>query len=440
MPEVNMYPADPQDRQAGFGLSIIAITIAIAMGLAVSLYMRQMSTQVLQFQDTYAGSQAYWTALSGIEYGLYKSEIGESNFAGPYTFYNGTIAMDTSETSESGGALAAFRYRVLSQGSYGPAVRNLRVIAKMSMQTVWGDVSVIEGSADVQLKSGMTINDTLYIGQNVDVQAGTAIGDPPGNQTLLYVPPGKVVTGGQEDANFTVGEHHLHWLFTPDFDTRPYDSLLAIANAISSTSGNKFNGNQTWRRYTLDLSTYTDSTIYIKGVLKLQGMTVTGGSEERPGIIVVTSNVYMNSRLGDETMVDDNIIIISGELMDMDNATEYGLDQSAFAPEDRPNRHNEVFAVSSLTVRADAILWGQAYATDDIQIDGEMHGIAYAPDNFRFTKVTSILEGAIFAVDIIGNSGPNRMDKGTFNMNHFFHQEYFKTFDFGVISESLLEY
>jgi len=427
--------------ESGFGMTLIAVTIAIVMGLATTMYMRQVSTQASQFADMYSGSQAHWTALSGMEFGYYKSEIGEADFFGPYTFFNNsTIELDTSEASDAGGPLPEFFYRVISKGTFATSERYFRILTKMSMKTVWGDVSIIEGSGDVQIKNSFIINDNIYIGQNVDVQAGTAIGDPPGDTTLLYVPPGAVVTGGQEDANFSVGEHNLGWLFHPDFDTDPYDSLLAIAAAITTTADNKFNGRTKFKETTLDLNTYTDSTIYCNNVLDLLGVTITGGSAERPAIVVATGNLSLGNSRGIETIVSDNVIMISGSILELDDATLYGTDQSALAPEFRPNLHNEVFSSVDLIVRGSAILWGQAYATDDINIEGEMHGIAYAPDVFRFTKTTSYLEGAIFATNIIGSSGPNRLDRGRLAMDHFFHEEFFKTFDFGVKDNSFLEF
>jgi len=443
MTKINLKsPPLASNPEAGFGMTLIAITIAIIMGISVSVYMQQVSTQSLQFQDIYTAKQTHWSALSGLEFGFQKSEIGESNFGGPYNFYNSVISLDTSESSESGGALAQFRYRVISNATYGNSKRTLRILAKMSMKTVWGDVSLIEGSGDVQIKNGMTINDSIYIGQNVDVEAGTVIGDPPGHTTRIYIPPGKVVTGGQEDANFTVGQHARGWIFAPVFDTDPYDSLLAICLAISSDDhvNGIYNGPETMRSGTLDVSIFPDSTMYVNGVLKLQGMHITGGSAERPGIIVVSNDLICSSRLGTETTVDDNIIMISGDILELDNATAFGTDQSALLPENRPNLHNEVFALDDMIIRGAAVLWGQAYATDDINVEGEMHGIAYAPNNFRFTKTTSYIEGAMFSVNIIGSSGPNRMDRGTINMNHFFHEEYFQTFDFGVINNSLYEF
>ncbi len=428
--------------EAGFGMTLIAITIAIIMGISVSVYMQQVSTQSLQFQDIYTAKQAHWSALSGLEFGFQKSEIGEANFGGPYNFYNSVISIDTSETNETGGALAEFRYRVISRATYGDSKRNLRILAKMSMKTVWGDVSLIEGSGDVQIKNGMMIHDSLYIGQNVNVEVGTVIGDPPGYATRLYIPPGKVVTGGQEDAYFTVGQHSKGWIFAPVFDTVPYDSLLAICTSITADTvvDGVFYGPETMRSGTLDLSLYPDSTMFVNGVLKLQGMFVTGGSAERPAIIVVSNDLICSSRLGVETIVDDNIMMISGDILELDNATAFGSDQSALLPKDRPNLHNEVFARDDVIIRGSAVCWGQAYATDDITVEGELHGMVYAPNNFRFTKTTSYIEGAMFAVNIIGSSGPNRMDRGTVIMDHFFHQEYFQTFDFGVINNSLLEF
>jgi len=426
--------------QSGFGMTLIAITIAIVMGISVAAYMRQVSTQDLQFQNSYAASQAYWAALSGIEYGLYKSELGEANVTGTYTFFNASISMDTLETYTDGSALPDFWYAVTSQGVVGSAQRDLRILTKKSLKTIWGDVSIIEGTGNFKIRNGCTLNDSLYIGQNVAVQAGTAIGDPPGEPTHLYIPPGKSVTGGQEDANFTSGAHPQGWLFNPDFNTDPYDSLLDIANAITVTSGNKFKRNKRFKNVVIDLNTYADSTIYVKGNLKLQGCTVTGGDTTRPAVVVATKDIVCENRSGTETTLGDNIVFIAGDDIRTYDHSEFGVDYSALSPENRPHTFNLMYAYDYLFIDNNVDVWSQIFATDDIRLDGSAHGIMYAPDKFTFRTNASKLEGAVFIHKCVGNGGVNRLDHGSMNLNHYFNEDYFKTYDYGVINNSLLEF
>ena len=148
--------------ESGFGVTLIAVTIAVVMGLAVSIYMRQISTQGLQYQDMYTASQARWAALSGVEFGLYKSELGEADVSGSYPFYNSLITIDTLESNTGGGALPDFWYMVTCRGSYGDSYTDMRFFSKKSMKAVWGDVSIIEGTGNVTIDNTVTIDDSLY--------------------------------------------------------------------------------------------------------------------------------------------------------------------------------------------------------------------------------------------------------------------------------------
>jgi len=433
-----MIPEAPS--QAGFGMSLIAITIAIIMGISAAVYFRQVSTQSLQLQDMYASGQSHWSAMSGIEYGLYKAELGEADVSGTYTFYNSTITLDTLEAYTTGGALPDYWYMVTSRGSMGNAYRDLRILSKKSLKTIWGDVSIIEGTGDVDIKNTFTLNDSLYIGQDVTVQAGTVIGDPPGTATHLYTPTGKSVSGGQEDAYFTSGEHPKGWLFNPDFNTAPYDSLLDIASAITVTNDNKINGNKKFKNVTIDLNTYTDSTLYVNGKITLLGCTITGGDVNRPAVIVAEGKIICSERSGTETTIGDNVIFIAGDDILIHDYTEFGLDHSGLTPENRPQTFNLMYAFDFISIDPNAIVWSQIFATDDVRLQGSAYGIIYAPDKFTFNKSSSYLEGAVFVHKPIAASGSNEFDIGVMNLNHFFHEDYFKTYDYGVIANSLLEY
>jgi hypothetical protein len=427
--------------EAGFGMTIIAITIAMVMGISVGTYMRQLSNQALQFQDMYAASQARWSALSGIEYGLYKAELGEVNLTGTYNFYNSSVELDTLESDPAGYSVPEYHYTIVSRGTLGSAYRDLRVFAKKSLKAVWGDVSIIEGTGDVDIETPHILNDSLYIGQNVSILTGTHIGDPTyGVATHLYVPSTKSVSGiGGAIGSVTTGTHPLDEIFNPDFDTVPYDSLIAIADAITSDIDNKFFKNETFKNVTIDLNTYTDSTIFCNQTFKFQGCTITGGDANRPGVIVASTKIVLELRTT-QTTVGDNVILISGGDIQILDGTTFGLDHSGLTPENRPNTLNLMYSPTYILIHPGATVWSQTFSNDDLRLEGALYGIAYAPDLFTFRMSTSYLEGAMFAVEVVGNGGSNLLNRGRLNLNHYFNEDYFKTFDYGVVDRSLIEY
>ncbi|MBT3228749.1 MAG: hypothetical protein HOD43_11950 [Candidatus Marinimicrobia bacterium] len=428
------------DPESGFGVTLIAVTIAVIMGLAVSVYMRQVSTQALEFQDMYSSSQARWSSLSGIEFGLYKAELGEADVSGTYSFFNSLITLDTLETYTGGGALPDFLYMVTSRGVFGESYIDLRFLSKKSLKAIWGDVSVIEGTDDVDIQNTYTLNDSLYIGQDVTVESGTPLGDPAnGVGTHLYTPPGTAVSPAT-GTYYTSGVHAREWLFSPDFNTTPYDSMLDIAYGLSSSTTWRINGSERYRNVTIDLNDSPDSTLYANGKLTFSGCTITGGDTTRPAVIVATMDIIAENRNGVETTFGDNVVLIADDDIYLYDATEFGLDWSGLSPENRPNTFNMMYGFDYIVIDDGVEAWSSTFSADDIRVDGKSYGIVYAQDKFTIKEPTSYLEGAIFAVKVVGANGANRLDRGTMNLNHYFNQDFFKTFDYGVINQSLLEF
>ncbi|MCF6237571.1 MAG: hypothetical protein L3J79_01950 [Candidatus Marinimicrobia bacterium] len=426
--------------QSGFGFSLMAVVIALVMGLAVSIALRQVSTQSAELGDMYAASQARWTAMSGVEWGIHKAELGEDDVLGTFAFFNSSVTIDTSASDENGSPLTTNWYRVMSVGTMGDAESRMRIIAAFSLQTAWADVSIIEQKADI--KSNFTLNDSLYIGDDIDVEAGASMGDPPGEPTHIYHPISATVTGGQEDAYFTSGVHPSGDLFLPDFDNTYYDALIDIAKNVSSTSGNKIKGDTKWKRTTLDLSTYTNSTLYVNGKVTFEGTHITGGTVDAPGILVTDEKLKLKrakAKKGNpelQTTADDNIILISKKDIQVEDESYFGEDWSAMAAVDRPVTTNELYAKDDLKISKNTVVWGQIYCRDDIKLEGKVYGICLAPDKFTFEKNESYLEGAVFAKKL--NS--NELKKGQMVLNHIFHDEYFKIINYGVEDNSLFEY
>jgi len=410
------------------------------MGIVVAGFTRTISIHSRTMDNYYAASQAYWSSVAGMEVGLVQSIGGVYGNLDTFDFYNSTVIVDTADTYEDGSPLPSdYWTRVNSRGFVDDAERRLRFLAVLSMKSVWGDVSIIDGTANMKIKSGFTLYDSVYIGQNLTINSGATLGAL-GDTAHIYRAPSNTITISGSYPYLTTGTHWRGAIFNPHFDTTPYDSLIDIAKAITSTSGNKFKGKQRWRRTTLDLSGYTDRTIYVKGKIDLQGATVTGGTDSIPGVIVASDKIKMESRKGTETSVDDNIIVVTDKDIKILDYTTFGLDHSALAPENRPITLNEAFAKDDLTIDKHTVAWGHFYCRDDIKVHGTAYGICYAPDKFTFSKSTSYIEGAVFATKFIGSAGVNQLDVGVMDLNYIFHEEYFKTYLKGLKQYTLNEY
>ena len=443
------------NAESGFGFSLIAIVVALVMGLTVTMVFRQVSTQSAELGDMYSASQAHWTAMSGIEWGIYKAELGENDVLGTFNFFNSTVTIDTSASDESGTPLTTNFYRVMSEGEFGEAESNFRIIAAFSLLTAWADVSIIEahsvakkGEIPFDLTKDFTLNDSIYFGDDVIVEDGSTYGDTAiGEATHIYYgatsPIGVDVETGDHEF-LTYGAHPQGDLWLPDFDNSYYDNLIALADAVTSTSGNTIKGKKTWTNTTLDLSIYTDNTLYVKGEVKIEGSHVTGGTQESPGIIITNDKFTLKeAKVGKkkeevkiQSTVDDNIIFISKKDIQLENASQFGEDHSALPAQDRPVTTNELYAKDDLKISRDVVAWGQLYCRDDIKLEGRVYGICLAPGKFTFEKNESYLEGAVFAHEL----NKSTLDNGQMHLNHIYHDEYFKIIDFGVEDNSLFEY
>ncbi len=438
--------------QSGFGFSAIAIVIALIMGLTVTMVFRQVATQSAELGEVYSASQAHWTAMSGIEWGIHKAELGESDVLGTFDFFNSTVTIDTSTADESGTPLTTNFYRVMSEGRIGEAQSNFRIIAAFSLLTAWADVSIIEVNTGknqkFDLTKDFTLNDSIYFGEDVVVEDGTTYGDPGvGEATHIYHHPDYGVTVSTGDhANLTYGlyPYGTGELYLPDFDNSYYDDLIAVADAITSTTGNYINGKKTWSKTTLDLSIYTDNTVYVKGDVTIESSNITGGSIDAPGILVTNGKLTLKKAKAKKkappsakTTADDNIILITKKDIIVQDSTYFGFDHTdSLTAEDRPVTTNELYAKDDLQIKAGTTVWGQLYCRDDIKLEGAVYGICLAPSKFTFEKVTSYLEGAVFAHEL----NRDRLDNGQMHLNHIYHDEYFKIIDFGVEDNSLYEY
>jgi len=292
-----------------------------------------------------------------------------------------------------------------------------------------------------KIKQNVTLNDSLYIGGDVDVASGADIGEPPGDPTHIYVPHDKHVDTHENDHH-----HHLTWseypddeLTLPELSFSECDSLIQIAQSISHTENNRIKGNLVLIDQVLDLSNYQDRTIFVKGSVYLKGVTIAGMSPTAPGFIVATKQIILSRHGTHETQAGDNIILISKKQVLFKYSTRFGVDYSAVAPDDRPLTVNMAYSkTSQVKVFSNATVWGQLVSPVEVVIQGELHGVAWGKQRLDFSGANPLLEGALFTHWM--KNPKDKFTKGTLNLNQAIQYYYFKGISFRPQYGSLDEF
>jgi len=421
-------------EEDGVVFASTAIIVSVILGLVILYLSNSTTLNINEAMDVYSAKQSYWSAISGIEYALQNSENGFDNLPGGYSFYNSAVYLSVSNTDQSGVSLPDGQIRVISLGRHAETERILEVKFKVKTKRFWPELSLIEHAKNFKIKEDFALNDSLYIGGNVWVDDDAKIGDPPGDRTNIYVPSGKSVTG-DFDARFSWSVYPAGSLSLFTFSATKYDSLLAIAKAITSMGGNKCKGDYTLNGGVLDLSSFANRTFFVKGKLTIKGGTITGGSVSAPGIIVVTDKVEFKKFGTTQTFVNDNIIIISRRQVELKDRTKFGTDYSYLNPSLRPTTVNEIFAYNKVEIGEKVKVWAQIISSDRVKIEGRVYGVVYSKNGLEFDEENAYLEGALFVRRVMGN----KLEKGKMNLNHSIPAYYFAGTSYQVIPATLKE-
>ncbi|MCH8011343.1 MAG: hypothetical protein IIA61_05265 [Candidatus Marinimicrobia bacterium] len=358
--------------------------------------------------NLYLDTQAELAAVAGVEYAFYHLVDNFANWTGTSDYIiigKSKFFVEVDTLDEDGTKLNSDIRRVVSTGVFERSIKKIQV--KFSAQgEVFSFSLYIKELEDPQKKDYILIgknNDLkghLFFGTNVYVKTSRSRIDT----TTIYVTPGHVVTSDDPfDDTYNWQVYPPPFPEFPIFDTTIHDSLLAIASSITSTSGNKINGNLTidseW-----DLSAYENNTIFIKGNLTVTGSDATIPSEttQNPGWIIVDGTVDYKSSCS----VGDNIITIaSGDIAVISTGTQYGLDWSHLPFNDRPSRVNELFSYTNIDISA-GVVFANVESLGDLQLRGTIYAICYSTGTVEIESAT--FQGAIVAnatkLDRITNS------------------------------------
>ena len=221
-----------------------------------------------------------------------------------------------------------------------------------------------------------------------------------------------------------------------DFDHFDYDSLLAIAAAITSTDADNglFDGN-VQEPYGGDFSdtelfylqNYPNRTMYVKGNCKIKNCTIlnTSGTASTPGIIVATGNIEIESITGGT--VPDNIILVSAS----DVKIKYVNFGSDLGESSWPTVVNQIYAREKIELKGTsgsnhralgrfyAFKNGKSFKSENMNT----HGFLYAPNHNSHVDLDDSywFKGALY-VNRVKN---DKFDNHYLNLHQSFPSNYF---------------
>jgi len=381
-------------REEGFVFAATTIVLSIAIGLSLLYLNNSVSLNITRASEQYTTIQSYWNAISGVEYAIQKIQGGLSG--GTFSFYNGTVNISLSTLDLLGIPLPSNQTRIISKGVVGESERLIQFYYSSEPQAfsyaAFVDTINTAGNTTIVINKKSKVNGEMVINNaNVDTISGAQMGASnvgSGNPVILYVAAGKLVNGLAPPQVFSpTFESRIYpgpIAKFPTFDTSFYDSLLAIAEAITSTSGNKNLGNFNINS-AFDLSTYADNTLFIKGELNIttKNGEVAAQSVDNPGFFVVTDIVSITAG----AKINDNVIIISAGKIDIGGKkTLVGEDHTALAYEDWPPRVNELFSKTEIEVASGASTFANIYSMGTVQLRAIVYARVFCKGAADFTN------------------------------------------------------
>lgn len=399
-------------KEDGFAFAATAITVSVILAFSALYLSNSVSLNITEASDVYSTSQSYWSTLSGLDYAIQKANDDEAltGIAGTYSFYNSSVTIELSSTDRFGASLGADQTRVISTGTHSQTKRIAELTGQEyfpvnSGKGFWPNMSVIESASDdtLRLYGSFILNDSIYVGENV-LNDGATIGDTQfGDPTHIYARIGNSVTGYDP---WSV--HPDDSLKLPILNFTLEDSLIDLADTITTTSGNKNFGDLVVNEDTLDLSNYTDNTLFVNGVVQLKGATVVGGTYNNPGLLVAAADIVCEASGSTETTVADNILFISKTQVKILNQGQFGNSVTQTV--------NEIYARIDILIAKDATCYVQNYSRGTLNQVGTVYGMNYSDGALKWTQATAYLEGAVFCGWIEGGE----LSEGRWNLTHNF--------------------
>lgn len=399
-----------QSGQNNSGIIYIATVIMVVVLFSLMAFTMGtiISVNSEKTANLYIDTVAELCAEAGVEYAFYQLVTDFINWSGSSGYINfgkGKFMVEIFDTDENGAPLNADKRRVVATGIVEKSIKKVQVTFSalsepFSFAFYINQLENPSKNTEIQIGKNNTLKGDLYFGTNVYVKTPSAKIDT----TTIYVSPGYQVTS---DADFS--DIYKWQVYPPPqpsfpvFDATIHDSLLAIAAAINSSSGNKINGDLSIN-YAWDLSAYENNTVFINGDLTVSSSNgvISSFTTTAPAYIIVNGTVDYKTGCS----VGDNVITIaSNDLSVISTGTRYGLDWSALPIEDRPARVNELFSKTNIDISAGKV-FANVESLGDLQLRGTVYASCYCVGSVEIESAT--FEGSVVAnatkLDRITNS------------------------------------
>jgi hypothetical protein len=113
-------------NNSGFAFTVTAIVVALLIGTVTGLLRNYLSVNTATSSKNYSSAQAFWSAMSGIDYLLESLAFDAGNTSQSFTMHPSTIDI----TTELINLPIDSTYRVTSTGTHGGHTRRLRLLMK----------------------------------------------------------------------------------------------------------------------------------------------------------------------------------------------------------------------------------------------------------------------------------------------------------------------
>ncbi len=265
----------------------------------------------------------------------------------------------------------------------------------------WPAISIISDGqlANISFRNHFRFDGDIFFEDNLSIDCDGCVGNIE-SADFYHLSSSSIADNGQ-------GNHLNTTLVdlapTTNFDFSQEDSLIDIAETITSTKDNKILGNYELENDNLDLSTFPDKTLFIKGEAEFEGVSVYGGSTADPAFLVTTGSLTLKGEHDRPTIFGDNIILISKKIIRIKKNTQFGIDRQTTRPLERPVLRNEIFSHASINIdRNYKTIWGQLISPNKkIVLSGKVFGGIYAPaEGLELLGDQAHFEGSLVASKI----------------------------------------
>ncbi|NOZ09013.1 MAG: hypothetical protein GXO91_09110 [FCB group bacterium] len=252
---------------------------------------------------------------------------------------------------------------------------------------------------NISFRDHFQFDGDLFFEDNLSIDCDECVGTLK-SSNFFHLPSSSIEDNGQGNRLYSTIVDQAP---IADFDFSLEDSLINIAETVTVTTGNKILGNYKLENDNLDLSSFADNSLFIKGKAELEGVTISGGSSANPAFFITSGKLTLKGEHNRPTIFGDNIILIAKKKIEIKKDVQFGIDRQGMLPGERPVLCNEIFSRASIEIdKNSGTIWGQVISpAKKIVLSGNVFGGVYAPgEGLELSGNHAYLEGSLVASGI----------------------------------------